>query len=150
MLWTTKRKRIIVLTFGVAFPLVLGAVLYVWIKPNAWCAHIICQVFHIPTQTAFDEYSVPIFGSFIKHQLCDVLFAFSLTFAMLLLMGNSRHGVAAGCAAALIFETLLEVAQLGVFPGNFDSYDIIAESIVTIAIFIAIKILQTKRRTKAK
>ena len=148
MLWTTKRKSIIALFVGVLLPLCIGTVLYIWIKPNAWCSQIICRTLRIPTQDAFNEDTIPIIGYFIKHQLCDMLFSISLTFAILLLIGNKRYGIVIGGTIVLLFETLLEIAQLGVFPGNFDVFDIIAECSATIAILISIRILKIKRRTE--
>ena len=144
------KEKLLSCILYVVLPLALGVLLYLWIKPDAWCSQMIYRLLHIPKQSAFDDNSVPIIGTFIKHQLCDVLFAFSLTFALLLLLVNHSRGIALGCAIALSFEVMLEVAQLSVFPGNFDIYDIIAESVVTIAIYIAIKIIQAKRRRKIK
>lgn len=124
----------IIIVWHIFFPLLIGAVLYLWIKPEAWCSQMICHILHIAPRSAFVEESVPLFGPFIKHQLCDVLFAYSVTFTFLLLWHDRPHGlVFAGLCAALL-ETVFEVAQLGMFPGNFDAWDIAAEVVTTVVV----------------
>ena len=142
-----RREKIIYL-FHIIFPLVLGTVLYLWIKPNAWCSNVIYRLFHLEKPRAFEENSVWLFGSFIKHQLCDMLYAYSLTVAMAFALRKEKHGLFLACGIAALFETLFEIAQLWGFPGNFDPLDILAEVAVSLLILICMKIKQKNREKK--
>ena len=144
-----RRKEIIYL-LNIFFPLLLGTALYLWIKPNAWCSNVIYGFLRLEKFRAFDETSVPIFGSFIKHQLCDMLFAHSLTFAMLFTFRKEKHGFFLACSIAALFEILFEVAQLWGFPGHFDPFDILAEAVVTFMILLCMKIYNNQKGRKQK
>ena len=144
------KKRDYIFFVNILFPLCLGTILYLWIKPNAWCSNAIYRLLHIEKQTAFDENSIPIVGYFIKHQLCDILFAYSMTIALFFSMEKQKYGVDIACILAATFETALELAQLCGFPGNFDSYDILAEVMVTVAIYLCLKIRNKTKRRKTK
>lgn len=142
-----QREKFIYLIHIIA-PLVLGAVLYLWIKPNAWCSNTFYGFFHLEKPRAFEESDIPLFGSFIKHQLCDSLFAYSLTVALLFILRREKHGIYLACMIAALFETFFEVAQIWGFPGNFDYFDIFAEVAVSVFIFICMKIKQKNRVKK--
>lgn len=144
-----RRKEIIYL-FNIFFPLLLGTVLYLWIKPNAWCSNVIYGFLRLEKFRAFEETSIPLFGSFIKHQLCDILFAYSLTFAMMFVFRKEKHGFFLACSIAALFEILFEVAQLWGFPGHFDPFDILAEVAITLLIFLCMIIYQKQKRSKQK
>ena len=144
-----RRKKIIYL-LQIVLPLVLGAVFYLWIKPNAWCSNIFYNIFSLKKPAAFDENSIPFLGSFIKHQLCDILFAYSLTIAMVFVLRTEKHGLFFACMIAALFETLLEIAQLWVFPGNFDSFDILAEGAITLSVLLCMVIYQKIKRRKQR
>lgn len=144
-----RRKKITYL-FQIVLPLVLGAVFYLWIKPNAWCSNIFYNIFNLKKPTAFDENCIPFLGSFIKHQLCDILFAYSLTIAMVFVLRKEKHGLFLACGIAAMFETIFEVAQLCGFPGNFDPLDILAEVAITLAVLLCMVIYQKIKRRKQK
>lgn len=143
------KKRFLIILANILFPLCLGTVFYLWIKPNAWCSEMIYRLLRMKKQKGFDENSIPVIGYFIKHQLCDVLFAYSMTFALFFVMEKQKRGTEIACIVAAVFETIFELSQLWGFPGNFDFLDILAEVIVTAIIYFCLKIEQTKlkRRT---
>ena len=135
---------------NILIPLIVGAILYLWIKPNAWCSELFYKIFPIEKPRAFESTDLPIFGSFVKHQLCDCLFAYSMTFAMIFVLRNEKRGLLFACGIAALFETLFELAQLWGFPGNFTPIDILAEVAITMGIFLCMIIKQNKKRRNQK
>ena len=133
---SAEKQRIMVFAVNIFLPLLLGIILYLWIKPSARCSLVLYRILHLEQFRPFEENDAPFGGYFVKHQLCDMLFAYSLTFALLFLFRKEKHGCIVACAVAVLFETLLEIAQLWRFPGNFDVWDIIAEITITAAILL--------------
>lgn len=119
---------------NIILPLVIGTIVYLYLKPSAPISQLIYYLLHI---------SPPVLNikptgihRFIQYYLCDILWSYSLTFALSLYLGKDRLLLAYAIAAS--FSTLVEVLQL--LPqvlGSFDIFDIIVQLIAcTISIHI--------------
>lgn len=141
-----EKRRVLIRSLQIFLPLLIGGVLYLWIKPNAWCSVHLAQLLSLGERREFDETVVPVFGYLIKHQLCDMLFAYSMTFALLSVFAKGTKKAVLSCGIAALFETLLELSQLFGFPGHFDPFDILAE--VSVSTGILLCLLIKERKTK--
>lgn len=125
-------KRFYIL--NIVLPLVIGTIVYLYVKPSAPISQLIYFLLHIETPVL----NIKPTGvhRFIQYYLCDILWSYSLTFALSLYLGKDRLLLTYDIAAS--FSTLVEVIQL--LPqvlGSFDIFDIIVQLIAcTISIHI--------------
>lgn len=120
--------------WNIILPLAIGTMVYLYVKPSAPISQLIYFILHI---------SPPVLNikptgihRFIQCYLCDILWSYSLTFALSLYLGKDRLLLAYVIAAS--FSTLVEVIQLLPYVlGSFDIFDIIVQLIAcTISIHI--------------
>ena len=125
-------KRFCIL--NIVLPLVIGTIVYVHVKPSAPISQLIYFLLHIETPVL--NIKPTGIHRFIQYYLCDILWSYSLTFALSLYLGKDRLLLAYVIAAS--FSTMVEVLQL--LPqvlGSFDIFDIIVQLIAcTIGIHI--------------
>lgn len=125
-------KRFYIL--NIVLPLVIGTIVYLYLKPSAHISQLIYFLLHI-SPPALNIKPTGI-HRFIQYYLCDILWSYSLTFALSLYFGKDRLLLTYAIAAS--FSTLVEVLQL--LPqvlGSFDIFDIIVQLIAcTISIHI--------------
>lgn len=119
---------------NIVLPLVIGTIVYVHVKPSAPISQLIYFLLHIKTPVL--NIKPTGIHRFIQYYLCDILWSYSLTFALSLYLGKDR--LLLSYAIAVSFSTLVEVLQL--LPqvlGSFDIFDIIVQLIAcTISIHI--------------
>lgn len=120
--------------WNIMLPLVIGTIVYVYVKPSAPISQLIYFILHISPPVL----NIKLTGihRFIQYYLCDILWSYSLTFALSLYLGKDRLLLAYAIAAS--FSTLVEVLQLlHQVLGSFDIFDIIVQLIAcTISIHI--------------
>ena len=112
---------------SIALPLLAGTLLYVFIHKDGLfdLAENYCPYFqHIRVLLYHEVYPKSILGRFIKYQLGDLLWAYSLECSIALSTGNSHKALYYG----LFWATATECFQL--LPrvhATFDIWDIIAQ-----------------------
>lgn len=120
--------------WNIILPLAIGTIVYVYVKPSAPISQLIYFILHISSPVL----NIKPTGvhRFIQYYLCDILWSYSLTFALSLYLGRDRLLLAYAIAAS--FSTLVEVIQLLTYVlGSFDIFDIIVQLIAcTISIHI--------------
>lgn len=119
---------------NIVLPLVIGTTVYLYLKPSAPISQLIYLLLHI-SPPVLNIKSTGI-HRFIQYYLCDILWSYSLTFALSLYLGKDRLLLSYDIAAS--FSTLVEVLQLLPYVlGHFDIFDIIVQLIAcTISIHI--------------
>ena len=123
----------------ILFPLLTGAILYIWLRPDTYIARFGYLLLGcspcLPKEGSFLTY-------FCCNYLCDILWAYSLSGALLILEGQRKYRLCGNLAwgMGILFELLQKWDFL---PGTYDLWDIIWEGIaVTGAILIQRKILR--------
>lgn len=119
---------------NIVLPLVIGTMVYVYVKPSAPISQLIYFLLHISSPVL--QVGPTGIHRFIQYYLCDILWSYSLTFALSLYLGKDKLLLTYVIAAS--FSTLVEVLQLLPYVlGSFDIFDIIVQLIAcTISIHI--------------
>lgn len=131
-----KRKNLL-LFFNISFPLLIGLAIYVFCYQNTYINTTIENIlgFSLP-YFYFDN----AFHRFLTCWACDILWAYSLTFALFFCFKNFNKSLLIVCMLSGLFSLVIELLQLiGIINGTFDIWDIIMEFI---AILIAVIILK--------
>lgn len=128
-----KERSVVFYIIHVFVPLTLGCLIYYVFCPDVYFVDVIDRIigsgFHIKIATDY------LFVKLIRFYIFDVLWAYSLTFAV--------FGIA-GCvfyreillAGVIGFEILMESLQaVSEILGTFDSWDIFLEVITSVIIF---------------
>lgn len=119
---------------NVLIPLIIGGVLYYAVSPEVIFVEQIDRLtgmnLHINCKTTFIK--------IIRNYVPDILWAYALMFALILIMGNKTADIWKMYMVAGLFSILIEVLQLtGLVKGTFDIKDIIVEIIAElVAVFI--------------
>ena len=119
---------------NIIVPLILGAAIYLYWRPDAYLSRLVFYLFHIShDRTAGRPAGI---YRFIRYYLCDIIWAYALVFSLALNFG--KYSLIKAYAAAAIFASVTEILQLlPLIPGSFDIVDIIVElTVCTITIFI--------------
>ena len=119
---------------NILVPLLSGAAVYLYWRPDAYLSRLVFHLFHISHEIAPGR-PAGIYR-FIRYYLCDILWVYALVFSLSLYLG--RYSLVKAYIAAAVFAAAAEMLQLlPLTPGSFDILDIIVELIVcTITIFI--------------
>ena len=119
---------------NIGIPLLIGTVMYLFCRPDAYISEFIFNLFNVsPVMVPGPPKGI---DRFARYYLCDMLWAYALTFSLAFYFGKSKLGTA--YIIGLGFIAFMELLQLlSQVPGNFDSFDIIVEFIVcTITIYL--------------
>ena len=126
---------------NILLPLSAGALLYLYWRPDAYISKLISSLFRMPAE--------PVHGRpagiyrFIRYYLCDILWAYALTFSLSLYFG--KNALWAALAVGVGFAVLTELLQLlPVTPGSFDILDIIIEMAVCTLTIIIINLYERR------
>ena len=139
------RKSILFWSLVIVLPLVLGLTIYVLFKPTAIVSKVVIDLLGLA------PFKVQGFGGpfdyFIRFYLCDMLWAFSFTALTRLILGERKKHVIISFLVCLITGGMIELLQnQKVIVGTFDIYDILVETIGSVAAIMIIILF--KRRTK--
>ena len=113
------------LLIGIIIPLVIGLIIYLVFSPNTYITKTIWHVLNVDNPFAgIDVTEMPVIVKLSRYYLCDVLWAFSFTnmLIMVLWQKNSKNGF----YIALSFSIIIELSQI-FFLGTFDVCDIFVE-----------------------
>lgn len=129
------RAQMLFCALHIAAPLLLGLGIYLSFRRDAWVAVLLGKWIWLPEA---QDAAWPVWlAAFLRNYACDMLWAYSLTFAVRAVVGFrgwERHFVFGIC---VLFAAFTELAQrAGFFPGTFDPLDIILEALsICLALF---------------
>ena len=130
---------------NICIPLIAGGLLYYLFFPNV--SFVRTADSYLPFTIDRSVFSLP-FPGFIRNYAFDLLWAYSLTFSIFLIVRDSPKRSCIVCFLTIPVILFSEVVQLlPCISGTFDPLDITIE---LIACFIAIKILNVKERHHEK
>ncbi len=122
------RKHRIILLLNIIIPLIFGLVIYLLLKPNTYISELIYSLFNI----RFDYYisNKGIIRIFIYNYLCDILWAYALTFTVYYFVNSFTHKYLLTLFITNMFCVLIELLQyFGIVSGTFDIFDILLECV---------------------
>ncbi|MFG6333319.1 MAG: hypothetical protein K1W28_16145 [Lachnospiraceae bacterium] len=134
-----NRKMTMVL--HIICPIAAGALIYGMLSPD---------VFFIKKAVEFTGGTVHmpvlrtggVFSGMVRNYLPDMMWGYSLVFALFCIIGNHGAGVRKVFLIAFLFSAAMEMVQKASFvPGTFDVFDIFAELLTeTLAAWIIYKL----------
>lgn len=136
----TKKNSLIIFSISfVAFPIIIGAVLYYLFCPNVWFVKLIDTWFGELNRTSIEYDTVP-FLKFIRNYLFDFIWAFAMTNAIFIILNNNAKPIRICLTISVILGITMEILQLlGIAEGTFDIWDIVTEGLGSVLGAIVIK-----------
>lgn len=130
------RARFFFYGFNILFPLLCGLYLYLTLRSDAYITLFISRFVSLP-QFPYAFFSCGAID-FLRNFASDMLWAYSLGYAVVLVVGHSRNNLLFSLSLCMGFEVLVEVLQkTGVFHGTFDFLDILFEALsISLALFL--------------
>ena len=119
---------------NIGIPLLIGTIIYLYWRPNAYISRFIFSLFNV--SPGIVPGSPKGIERFVRYYLCDILWAYALTFSLVFYLGRSK--IRTAYIIGLSFIVLIELLQLlPQTPGSFDILDIIMEFVIcTISIYV--------------
>ena len=120
---------------NIIIPLAVGLIIYTLLNPFSFISICIYRLLNIPAPYVDDMPAVDI----IRNYVCDMLWAYSLCFAVSMILGKNPLGISVSLIISLLFCSLTEALQIPqVIKGTFDIADIILESFSCVAAHLII------------
>lgn len=125
----------VLLVANIIVPILLGALLYFIVAPDVIFVNVLGSF--MGSETAVVSQPETFLDYFVRYYMMDMLWGYSLVFALFLCLGNNA-AIKKVFIIAFVFSTVMELLQLTtIVPGVFDVWDILMEGIAeAIAAFI--------------
>lgn len=121
-------KKKVFLIANIIIPVIIGGFLYYMISPDVIFVEVIKKLLYSNGVTSAGKYLGPV-GIFVRFYLLDMLWGYSLVFALYFCVGDDV-AILKVFVLAFVFSIGMEVLQLiPVAPGFFDIWDIVVECI---------------------
>ena len=131
-----KRKNLFIF-LNIAIPLLIGSAIYLFCYKNTYINTFFEDYFEIDFPYIYRD---ALFHKFIINWACDILWAYSLTFALFFCFKAFNKPFLITIFLSVVFSAIFEYLQIpGIINGTFDIWDIITEFS---AIFFAVIILK--------
>ena len=131
--------------FNICIPLIIGGILYYLFFPNVSFVRMADSVLPFTFDRSVFFIVIP---KLVRNYIFDLLWAYSLTFALYMIVSDSQRRFQALCFLAIPVILFSEAIQLLPYiSGTFDFFDIMIE---LLACFTAIIILYVKEKTHEK
>ena len=143
MKWKVK-TRYLFYGVNIVVPLLIGLLLYITFRRDAYVSILISKYLNLPalSRSILPKWLV----SFFRNYASDILWAYSLGFAVMLTLGYNRRNLVFSFFVCICFEAFLEVLQkVEVLHGTFDYFDILLE-----AVFICLALFNIKKHEEAQ
>lgn len=138
-----KRKEIILNIF---IPIIIGTIIYILLSPNAYITKLFWGIINEGNPLSkINIMEMPIIVRWIRYYLCDILWAYALTYSIVCILWNgSVCSAVNACVVSVIFIMVVEISQItNYISGTFDYFDLIFQIVTS---FFAGIIYYKKRR----
>ena len=127
-------------------PIMMGACIYILFRPDTYISQWIYRLFDMSLQSKKLRELLPFWLlAFLCNFACDILWAYSLTFAIYIIFVNSPINILFIFVVSIVFEAGIEFMQLAcILPGTFDWLDISLEICATAIASLEIKNIRRK------
>ncbi len=123
---------------NIAFPLIIGMLIYCLASPDVIFVKYIDSFFGFSIDAR--EILTGDAVRFIRNYLPDMMWGYSLVFALFYSMGGTRDSLGLLLFITVLFSVIMESLQLlPVITGTFDLYDMVVEIIAEFAAIFIIK-----------
>lgn len=129
-----KRKLIWYAIVNIVIPVIVGVCIYFLVRPDTYISQAIYRLCSasIPSD-ALHIYLPNWLRLFLANYAADMLWAYSLTFAVYIIFCDGSVNMLWVLAICIVFETVMELFQLyHVLSGTFDWWDIALEICATV------------------
>lgn len=136
-----KRKYLLFFV-NICFPLAIGLLIYLFCYKNTYINIGLEKLFNFSLPYFYFD---NIFHRFLTCWACDILWAYSLTFALFFCFKSFNKSWLITCILSVLFSLVIELLQLvGIINGTFDIWDIVMEFT---AIIIAVIIIKKEKKS---
>ncbi|MBR1874457.1 MAG: hypothetical protein IJ807_06090 [Eubacterium sp.] len=133
-----KSRKIIMLCL-ITVPLITGAVIYYLLAPGVYFVRLADRITHLNIHI-YPRGSLLIF---IRSYVPDIMWSFSLTCVIYVIMGRVSHTFIVAAGAVI----LMEMMQIGGAFGTFDLMDMVVQMIgVVVALYTTNIIMRRKEK----
>lgn len=130
---------------NISIPLVVGAILYLLFRPDAYICALIFRLFGTAPPVRIDQDNA--FVCFVSYYLCDMLWAYSLAFVAYRIISDDTQRDLPTLLISIVFTVLTESFQyFGILPGTFDGFDILAEGLSIVSALGIIKLFYRRKK----
>ena len=125
------KSHLLFFIINTLLPLILGTIVYLSLKPNAYISSIIYK--WLPFHISISPFEKNILTIFIHGYFCDMLWAYAFMITLCFSSAYQTNLKAYIVIACIIFESLIELLQyLHIISGTFDLWDIILEILMNL------------------
>ena len=137
------KKKYIFFTLNIFIPLVIGLIIYLFCYRTTYINSVFTEFFGFSLPYIYFDNA---FHRFITCWACDMLWAYSLTFALYLCFQVFKSPLIITSVTSSVFAIIIELLQINnIINGTFDILDIITE---LLAISLAIIIMKHFEKQK--
>ena len=124
-------------------PLILGVLIYFLFRPDTYISIFLRQIFHEAAWGPINGFTVaPAIGVFLRNFGCDLLWAYSLVFAVHFFADSSVMPLRFVFVMCILFEFFIEYLQyIDIVPGVFDIIDMAFEAFASLLASIIILLI---------
>ena len=138
-------RRLTFYLVNILLPLILGLLLYRFLRPNAYISKIMTGLFGTPEPHILLVPGNSFVYRFVNDHVCDMLWAYSLTSALSFVQEKDKNGIILSAGISFSLETLIEFLQkFNMIHGTFDSLDILFECISSVMSVLIISLFQRR------
>lgn len=125
------KKYQVFFILNISIPLLLGLVIYFFLKPDTYVIKWIFSFFNFNFTYSISHNNLIV--KFIYCYLCDILWAYALTFAVYYFSDFFTHKYFIAMLITIVFCVLIEFLQFfDIITGAFDVLDILFEIIANV------------------
>ncbi|MBQ4639451.1 MAG: hypothetical protein IJB69_02915 [Clostridia bacterium] len=137
-----KRRTVFYYLAHIFVPLVVGILLYMLLRPDTFVTKAVWRITGIslvlPPEIRLASDGV---AQFIRNHLADILWGYSLCFALGMVARWVGRHPARALWPALVTDVLMEMTQYwGLISGTFDGWDIVCQAAASLAAFLIMMI----------
>ena len=138
------RKKYIFYIVNICTPLVLGLGIYLFCYRTTYINTTFTEVFGFSMPYIYFDNA---FHRFVTCWACDILWAYSLTFALYLCFEVFKKPLIITSVASSLFAIIIELLQIkDVISGTFDILDIISELVAISLAVIMLKFIEKQKK----
>lgn len=133
-------KKKLFFLLNILVPILIGTTYYILFCPDTFVTKWLFETMHLTAKPILLLDTSLWWAELLDGYLCDFLWAWSLTFLLVLILGTKKSSLLVACVIAMGFEIIMESLQMTSYvAGVFDIFDIVVECMATcVAILILI------------
>ena len=137
------KKKFVFYLLNIGVPLVLGLGIYLFCYKNTYINTAFTDIFGFSLPYIYYDNA---FHRFITCWACDMLWAYSLTFALYLCFKVFEKNLIITIVTSSLFAIAIELLQIkGVINGTFDILDIVSELVAITLAITMIKLIEKRK-----